>query len=94
MHYLSFHLPKPQKAHHQIDHLKRVIAHGGIAFFIINFESLQKVYLLDAKYVIEFYENGDRKSIPYQCFVDNGVEIEQGYNPRLKYIEAIDKKYF
>lgn len=79
---------------HQIDHLKRVIAHGGIAFFIINFESLQKVYLLDAKYVIEFYENGDRKSIPYQCFVDNGVEIEQGYNPRLKYIEAIDKKYF
>lgn len=79
---------------HQIDHLKRVIAHGGIAFFIINFESLQKVYLLDAKYVIEFYENEDRKSIPYQCFVDNGVEIEQGYNPRLKYIEAIDKKYF
>ncbi len=79
---------------HQIDHLKRVIAHGGIAFFIINFESLQKVYLLDAKYVIEFYENGGRKSIPYQCFVDNGVEIEQGYNPRLKYIEAIDKKYF
>lgn len=79
---------------HQIDHLKRVIAHGGIAFFIINFESVQKVYLLDAKYVIEFYENGDRKSIPYQCFVDNGVEIEQGYNPRLKYIEAIDKKYF
>ena len=79
---------------HQIDHLKRVIAHGGIAFFIINFESLQKVYLLDAKYVIEFYENGDRKSIPYQCFVDNGLEIEQGYNPRLKYIEAIDKKYF
>lgn len=79
---------------HQIDHLKRVIAHGGIAFFIINFESLQKVYLLDAKYVIEFYENGDRKSIPYQCFVDNGVEIEQGYNPRLKYIEAIEKKYF
>ena len=79
---------------HQIDHLKRVIAHGGIAFFIINFESLQKVYLLDAKYVIEFYENGDRKSIPYECFAINGIEIEQGYNPRLKYIDAIDKKYF
>lgn len=79
---------------HQIEHLKRVLHHGGIAFFIINFESLGKVFLLDASYVIHFYEEGERKSIPYDCFVSNGVEIEQGYNPRLKYIEAIDKKYF
>jgi recombination protein U len=79
---------------HQIEHLKKVLFHGGIAFFIINFESLDKVYLLDAKYVIDFYEHGERKSIPYDCFVTNGIEIEQGYNPRLKYIDAIDKKYF
>ena len=79
---------------HQIEHLKKVIAQQGIAFFIIQFESLDKVYLLDASYVIHFYENGERKSIPYQCFVDNGIEIEHSYNPRLKYIEAIDKKYF
>lgn len=79
---------------HQIEHLKRVLFHGGIAFFIINFESLNKVYLLDAKYVIDFYEKGERKSIPYDCFVTNGIEIEQGYNPRLKYIDAIEKKYF
>ena len=79
---------------HQIEHLKKVLLHGGIAFFIIQFQSLDKVYLLDASYVIHFYEEGERKSIPYQCFVDNGIEIEHGYNPRLKYIEAIDKKYF
>lgn len=79
---------------HQIEHLKRVIAHGGIAFFIINFESLNQIFLLDAKYVIEFYEHGERKSIPYDCFLTNGIEIEQGYNPRIDYIKAIDKKYF
>ena len=79
---------------HQIEHLKRVLFHGGIAFFIINFESLNKVYLLDASYVIEFYEHGERKSIPFSCFEENGIEIEQGYNPRLKYIDAIEKKYF
>ena len=79
---------------HQIEHLKRVLHHGGIAFFIINFESLNKVYLLDASYVIEFYEHGGRKSIPYDCFVTNGIEIEQGYNPRINYIDAIEKKYF
>ena len=79
---------------HQIEHLKLVLYHGGIAFFIIQFESLDKVYLLDAKYVIEFYEHGERKSIPLNCFIENGVEIEKSYNPRLKYIEAIEKKYF
>ena len=79
---------------HQIEHLKRVIKHGGIAFFIINFEALDQVFLLDASYVIDFYENGERKSIPHDCFITNGVEIKTGYNPRIDYIKAIDKKYF
>ena len=79
---------------HQIEHLKQVLKHGGIAFFIIQFQLLEKVYLLDASYVIHFYEHGERKSIPLSCFIENGIEIEQSYNPRLKYIEAIEKKYF
>lgn len=79
---------------HQIEHLKKVLLQGGIAFFIIQFESLDKVYLLDASYVIHFYEHGERKSIPLECFVSNGIEIEKAYNPRLKYIEAVEKKYF
>ena len=79
---------------HQIEHLKRVINHGGIAFFIIQFESLGKVYILDAKYVIHFYENEERKSIPLSCFEESGIEVEQSFNPRLKYIDAIEKLYF
>lgn len=79
---------------HQIEHLKRVINHGGIAFFIIQFELLDKVFILDASYVIHFYEKGERKSIPYSCFIESGVEVERSYNPRLKYIDAIDKLYF
>lgn len=79
---------------HQIEHLKRVINHGGIAFFIIQFELLNKVYILDASFVIHFYEKGERKSIPLQCFIDSGIEIEKSYNPRLKYIDAIEKLYF
>ena len=79
---------------HQIEHLKRVIAHGGIAFFIIQFELLDKVFILDASFVIHFYEKGERKSIPYSCFEESGVEVERSYNPRLKYIDAIEKLYF
>lgn len=79
---------------HQIEHLKRVIKHGGIAFFIIQFELLDEVYILDASFVIHFYEKEERKSIPYKCFLESGVRVEKSYSPRLKYIDAINKLYF
>lgn len=79
---------------HQINHLKQVIFHGGIAFFIVQFQTLDKVFLLDASYVINFYEHEKRKSIPFDCFEKNGIEVERSYIPRLKYIDAIDKMYF
>ena len=79
---------------HQIIHLKRVIEHGGIAFFIIQFQARNEVYLLDASFVIEFWEHGERKSIPYETFKSDGILIEQGYNPRLYYIDAVEAKYF
>ena len=88
----SFPLSNIEK--HQIIHLKRVIQHGGIAFFIIQFQTKNEVYLLDASFVIDFWENGDRKSIPYEVFKKEGILIKQGYNPRLYYIDAVESKYF
>ena len=79
---------------HQILHLKRVIEQGGIAFFIIQFQLLNEVYLLDASFVIHFYEKGERKSIPYEIFKSDGILIKQGYNPRLYYLDAVEEKYF
>lgn len=79
---------------HQIKHLKSVIEYQGIAFFIIQFESLDEVYLVDAKIVIDQYENGERKSLPYSLIKEKGIEIEKAFYPRLKYIDAIDKMYF
>ena len=78
---------------HQIEHLKQVLKHGGIAFFIIEFAKLDQVYLLDASYVIEFYENGERKSIPYKDVQTHGFKIKKGFAPRLNYLDVIDKIY-
>ena len=86
--------PLNNVATHQITHLKNVIKHGGIAFFVIQFELLNKIFLIDAKYVIDFYEGNERKSIPLDCFLNNGIEIKQGYNPRIDYIPAVEKLYF
>lgn len=79
---------------HQINHLEGVIHHGGIAFFIIEFEAFNEIYLLDAKYVIDYYKNGERKSIPYEVIKNVGREIQQAYNPRLDYIKEVDFLYF
>ena len=79
---------------HQIEHLKQVGVHGGIAFFIIEFESYGEVFLLDANYVIKYFDSGERKSIPYQTVKESGYIIEQGLLPRLKYIDIVDKIYF
>ena len=78
---------------HQIEHLKQVLKHNGIAFFIIEFAKLDEVYLLDASYVIDYYENGKRKSIPYKDIQSNGFVIKKGFAPRLDYLDIINKIY-
>ncbi|MBO6261454.1 MAG: Holliday junction resolvase RecU [Bacilli bacterium] len=86
--------PLSNISEHQIVHLKNVIKHGGIAFFVISFQIQNEVYLLDAKFVIEFYEHGKRKSIPYEVFKESGLLIKQDYSPRLHYLDAVDQLYF
>ena len=79
---------------HQIEHLKSIIKHGGIAFLIIRFISYNETYYLDAKDFLLFLENNDRKSIPYDFFKEKGYIIPDKYNPRTDYIKIIDNIYF
>ncbi|MBQ3020885.1 MAG: Holliday junction resolvase RecU [Bacilli bacterium] len=77
---------------HQLLHMKRVIKHGGISFLIIKMNSLY--YLLDGKLIIDFIENNDRKSIPYEYIENNGIVIKENIRPALDYIKVIDSYYF
>ena len=79
---------------HQIDHLQRIINHGGIAFIIIAFTSLNEVYLIDASHVICDYYHSHRKSMTYDRIKSLGHIIPQGYQPRLDYLNVIDEVYF
>ena len=79
---------------HQIDHLQRIINHGGIAFIIIAFTSLNEVYLIDASHVICDYYLSHRKSMTYDRIKSLGHIIPQGYQPRLDYLNVIDEVYF
>ncbi len=80
---------------HQIKHLKSVIRHDGIAFFIIEFTKRdEETFLLDAHYIIDCFEKKERSSIPYEHIVQNGHKIKRGYSPRLDYLKIVDKIYF
>lgn len=79
---------------HQIDHLQKIINHGGIAFVIIAFTSLNEVYLIDASHMINDYYHSQRKSITYQKIKELGHLIPQGYQPRLDYLKVVDDWYF
>ncbi len=74
---------------HQLNHIKKVIKHGGISFLIIEMNN--NIYLLDGYAIITFIENNNRKSIPYDFIKNNGFLIEIRYNPYIDYIKIIDK---
>lgn len=76
---------------HQLEHIKRVIFHGGIAFLIVRFSMLNETYLLLGEDLISFIDHSDRKSIPLSYFKEHGYFIEFKYAPRLDYIKIIDK---
>ena len=86
-------LPLNNIAPQQVDHLEEVIRQGGIAFFIISIDLLNEVYLIDAKYICEFYRNKPRASIPVSEIKEKGHLIKEGYHPRLDFLPLVDKLY-
>lgn len=76
---------------HQIEHLKRVCNHKGIAFIIVRFTTLNETYLLMANDLLEYINNTDRKSIPIAFFKEKAHLLKDGYNPRIDYLKTIDE---
>jgi len=82
---------------HQIEHLRNISKHQGIAFLIVQFKQYNEYYLLPFDILISFwdsqYENTGRKSIPYDTFKKQAYLIPFGYQPRLDYLKIVDQ-YF
>ena len=79
---------------HQIKHLKQIYKHGGIGFLIVRFTVINKTFLLPIETLVKFLEESSRKSIPLSYFEENGYIIKDKYNPRVDYLEVLDKLYF
>jgi recombination protein U len=79
---------------HQLEHIYKVIEHGGIAFIIVRFKKLNKTYYLSGKILKEYLSINTKSSIPLEIFENNGYLIKENYNIRVNYIDIIDKLYF
>lgn len=77
----------------QIEHLERVLAHGGIAFFLIHFVTRGETYLLPARNVIDFYRAKKRSSLPYEEIKKAGTLVKEGYRPRFDYLSALREAF-
>ena len=75
---------------HQINHLKNIYNHKGIAFLIVRFTTLDLTYILMAKDFLNFIETNKRKSIPLGFFKEKGYLIKNKLQPRVDYLEIID----
>lgn len=76
---------------HQIEHMKNVLKQKGICFLIIRFTHLDETYLLFAQDFIKYIERSNKKSIPIDFFKNNAYLIKDKLNPKIDYIEVIDK---
>lgn len=76
---------------HQIEHIKNIYNHSGVAFLIVRFTTLNETFLLPAEKLIMFLENTERKSIPIDYFRKEGYLIKDGYRPRVDYLKIVDK---
>ena len=79
---------------HQIKHLKQVLKQGAIAFLIIRMNAYEKDYLIKADDFINYYENTDRKSLPYDWIKEKGYEIyRKGLSIPCDYLSSMQKAF-
>lgn len=77
---------------HQVKYLQDHQEQGGISFIIVEFESLQELYLLTFNQLYSWWVDsfrGGRKSIPYQYFKDNCNLIKSGSGVAADYLSCI-----
>lgn len=79
---------------HQIEHLRKIYEHNGISFLIIRFTKLNLDFLLSYESLNCFLNQHNKKSIPIDFIRKNGHQINTKYNPRVDYLEIVDKIYF
>ena len=77
---------------HQIEHMQKILNHGGITFIIVRFKKIDRTFIFPFKNFIFFYgraNNGGRKSRKLSEFEESAFELSFNYKIRLDYLNII-----
>ena len=77
---------------HQIEHMQKILDHGGITFIIVRFKKIDRTFILPFKNFIFFHDraiSGGRKSIKLSEFEETAFELSFNYKIRLDYLTII-----
>ncbi|PWG00871.1 Holliday junction resolvase RecU [Levilactobacillus bambusae] len=79
---------------HQVEHLRRCVAQGGICFALIKFKVVDRVFLLKASDLFNYWDSAEqssgRKSIPFTDVEQIGYEVRYKMQPLIPYLDAVD----
>ena len=75
---------------HQLEHLRRVTAQGGITFLIVRFTHYDETYVVRYETFASCLETISRKSVPYDWFRKNAVLVPYNYVVKVNYLDVID----
>lgn len=79
---------------HQIVHMQQCIEQQAICFVIMRFTTSERLFLLEAVHLIEYWNNGQqdgRKSIPLKELEKCGYEMYYELSPRIPYLKVVDQ---
>jgi len=77
---------------HQVHHMADVIRHGGLAFLIIRFSSLDRYFVLPFETLETYWKrmaSGGRKSMTLAEVEESSVEVKPGAFPRIDYLSVL-----
>ncbi|RAZ70207.1 Holliday junction resolvase RecU [Planococcus maitriensis] len=77
---------------HQVHHMADIIRHGGLAFLIIRFSSLDRYFVLPFETLETYWKRmvtGGRKSMTLAEVEESSVEVKPGAFPRIDYLSVL-----
>ncbi|MDR1521903.1 MAG: Holliday junction resolvase RecU [Streptococcaceae bacterium] len=75
---------------HQLKHMETVLEQKGLAFVLLFFSSLKRVFYYPAEKLIEQYRTSKRKSLKLSNIEQEGIELMIKIAPQIPYLEAVD----
>lgn len=77
---------------HQVEYMKEVVFHGGLAFIIVHFKKADEYHLIPFEILEKYYieaKNGGRKSIP-RLILNPDFKIHYENNGILNYLNILN----